>query len=119
MKVTPQMAQAGEAELSQLVMAVISDRTRSDLVTKVYEAMEVVRLSAFHETRKAGFAKARAEGRLKGRRSIIDMVRFKALVAEHGPQKAAQEMGIGKGTVYRLIRAEKKTANATSGSVSV
>lgn len=114
MKVTPQMAAAGEVVFSRMCGEFITDYLFGcEVATAIYAAMEVERLADFHENHQAGLDRARAQGRLKGRRSIIDVARFRALLAEHGPQKAAEEMGIGKTTAYRLIRAEKKAANAT------
>jgi DNA invertase Pin-like site-specific DNA recombinase len=54
------------------------------------------------ERQKEGIAKARREGKYKGRKPRIDPVEARRLAAEFGPAVAARELGVGLSSVYRL-----------------
>jgi DNA invertase Pin-like site-specific DNA recombinase len=64
-----------------------------------------------------GIARAREEGKYKGRRSALDPDRVRAAVAEHGSYgKAAKALGCSKASVGRLM--QQATADgAAAGSV--
>ena len=48
-------------------------------------------------------AKAKAEGKYKGRPANIDAAEIKRLAATMGPAAIAKELGIARSSVYRLI----------------
>jgi DNA invertase Pin-like site-specific DNA recombinase len=50
-----------------------------------------------------GIAKAKAEGKYRGRKASIDPAQIAALRAEgHGPSAIAKKLGIGRASVYRV-----------------
>ena len=55
------------------------------------------------ERQREGIAKAKAEGRYKGRPPSIDPARVKALLARMSPTEAAKTLGVARSSVYRLI----------------
>ncbi len=58
------------------------------------------------ERQAEGVAKARAEGRYKGRKASIDPTRVKELHQSGlGPAAIARQMGIGRASVYRALAA--------------
>jgi len=54
------------------------------------------------ERQKEGVARARREGKYKGRKPSIDRDRLREMAAEFGPAIAARELGVGLSSVYRL-----------------
>jgi DNA invertase Pin-like site-specific DNA recombinase len=59
------------------------------------------------ERQRDGIAKAKAEGKFKGRKATIDPGRVKALLAQgQTPTQAARELKISRDSVYRLLREE-------------
>ena len=54
------------------------------------------------ERQREGIAKAKAEGKYKGRPPSIDRTRIKKLLEEMGPADVARTMGIARSTVYKL-----------------
>lgn len=66
------------------------------------------------ERQREGIAKAKSEGRYKGRKSIAEDLRHNVqkMAAEGSTRKAiASQLGIGEATVYRIL-ATKKTLTA-------
>ena len=62
------------------------------------------------ERQREGIAKAKSEGRYKGRKSIAEDLRHNALklAAEGLTRKAvASQLGIGEATVYRILATQK------------
>lgn len=58
------------------------------------------------ERQAEGIAKAKADGRYRGRKATIDPARVKELHSTGlGPAAIAREMGIGRATVYRALAA--------------
>ena len=55
------------------------------------------------ERQREGIARAKAEGRYKGRPPSIDPARVKALLARMSPTEAAKTLGVARSSVYRLI----------------
>jgi DNA invertase Pin-like site-specific DNA recombinase len=55
------------------------------------------------ERQREGIAKAKAEGKYKGRRSSIDAAQVKALAATLGPAAIAKRLGIARSSVYRML----------------
>lgn len=52
-----------------------------------------------------GIAKAKSEGRYKGRKPTVDVLAVKAMRDEGlGPTEIAKRLGIGRASVYRVIR---------------
>jgi DNA invertase Pin-like site-specific DNA recombinase len=54
------------------------------------------------ERQREGIAKAKAEGKYKGRPQSIDRVKVRELLTQMGPEAVAKAMGIARSTVYRL-----------------
>jgi DNA invertase Pin-like site-specific DNA recombinase len=52
-----------------------------------------------------GIAKAKAEGRYKGRPPSIDATEIRRLSAELGPAAIAKRLGVARSSVYRLLPA--------------
>jgi DNA invertase Pin-like site-specific DNA recombinase len=61
------------------------------------------------ERQREGIAKAKAEGKYKGRPAHIDAAEIKRLSADLGPAAIAKQLGIARSTVYRLLG---QTANS-------
>jgi DNA invertase Pin-like site-specific DNA recombinase len=57
------------------------------------------------ERQREGIAKAKAEGRYKGRPPSIDAAQIKRLSVELGPVAIAKRLGIARSSVYRLLPA--------------
>jgi DNA invertase Pin-like site-specific DNA recombinase len=57
------------------------------------------------EHQREGIAKAKGEGRYKGRPASIDATEIKALAATMGPAAIAKHLGIARSSVYRLLHA--------------
>src|SRR6202012_3833742 len=57
------------------------------------------------ERQREGIAKAKAEGKYKGRPKEIDSARVKALAGTMGPAAIARELGIARSSVYRMLDA--------------
>ena len=55
------------------------------------------------ERQREGIAKAKAEGKYKGRPASIDAAEIKRLTATMGPAAIAKQLGIARSTVYRLL----------------
>jgi DNA invertase Pin-like site-specific DNA recombinase len=55
------------------------------------------------ERQREGIAKAKAEGKYKGRPAHIDAAEIKRLSAHLGPAAIAKRLGIARSTVYRLL----------------
>jgi len=55
------------------------------------------------ERQREGIAKAKAEGRYKGRPPSIDRARVRELLARMSPTEAAKALGVARSSVYRLI----------------
>ena len=55
------------------------------------------------ERQREGIAKAKAEGKYKGRTAHIDATEIKHLSANLGPAAIAKQLGIARSTVYRLL----------------
>jgi DNA invertase Pin-like site-specific DNA recombinase len=55
------------------------------------------------ERQREGIAKAKAEGKYKGRPASIDAYEVKRVARLVGPAAAARQLGIARSTVYRLL----------------
>ena len=55
------------------------------------------------ERQREGIAKAKAEGRYKGRPQSIDRAKVRELLTRMGPAEAAKTLGVARSSVYRLI----------------
>jgi DNA invertase Pin-like site-specific DNA recombinase len=55
------------------------------------------------ERQREGIAKAKAEGKYKGRPASIDAAEIRRLTAMMGPAAIAKQLGIARSTVYRLL----------------
>jgi DNA invertase Pin-like site-specific DNA recombinase len=65
------------------------------------------------ERQAEGIAKAKAEGRYKGRPPTIDADRVRKLTAEGwGPSQVARKLGIGRASVYRVLNPFDEAAEA-------
>jgi hypothetical protein len=58
-----------------------------------------------------GIAKAKGEGKYKGRPASIDAAEIRRLTATMGPAAIAKQLGIARSTVYRLL---EQTATTTT-----
>ena len=58
------------------------------------------------ERQREGIAKAKAEGKYKGRPKAIDAEQVKALAATMGPAAIAKHLGIARSSVYRMLDGE-------------
>jgi DNA invertase Pin-like site-specific DNA recombinase len=59
------------------------------------------------ERQREGIAKAKSEGKYKGRPASIDAAEIKRLTATMGPAAIAKHLGIARSTVYRLLEPAK------------
>jgi DNA invertase Pin-like site-specific DNA recombinase len=57
------------------------------------------------ERQREGIAKAKAEGKYKGRPTSIDAAEVKTLAATMGPAAIAKHLGIARSSVYRMLDA--------------
>jgi DNA invertase Pin-like site-specific DNA recombinase len=64
------------------------------------------------ERQREGIAKAKAEGKYKGRPAEIDPAKVKALAATMGPAAIAKQLGIARSSVYRML--EQQPAAGTT-----
>ena len=55
------------------------------------------------ERQREGIARAKAEGRYKGRPPSIDAAQIKRLHRELGPAEIAKKLGIARSSVYRVL----------------
>jgi DNA invertase Pin-like site-specific DNA recombinase len=55
------------------------------------------------ERQREGIAKAKAEGKYKGRPTSIDATEIKVLAATMGPAAIAKHLRIARSSVYRLL----------------
>jgi DNA invertase Pin-like site-specific DNA recombinase len=55
------------------------------------------------ERQREGIAKAKAEGKYKGRPAHIDAAEIRRLTVTMGPAAIAKQLGIARSTVYRLL----------------
>jgi DNA invertase Pin-like site-specific DNA recombinase len=55
------------------------------------------------ERQREGIAKAKADGKYKGRPASIDATQIRRLKATMGPAAIAKQLGIARSTVYRLL----------------
>jgi DNA invertase Pin-like site-specific DNA recombinase len=55
------------------------------------------------ERQREGIAKAKSEGKYKGRPAHIDAAEIKRLTGTMGPAAIARQLGIARSTVYRLL----------------
>ena len=58
------------------------------------------------ERQREGIAKAKADGKYKGRPANINPAEIKRLAATMGPAAIAKHLGIARSSVYRLIGAD-------------
>ena len=81
------------------------------MVFTVLGAVAELERSLIAERVRAGLRNARAKGKRLGRpRTVVDVPRVSALRAQGlGWKRIANEMGIGVGTLYRLLPAGSKT----------
>jgi DNA invertase Pin-like site-specific DNA recombinase len=55
------------------------------------------------ERQREGIAKAKADGKYKGRPASIDAAEIRRLTATMGPAAIAKQLGVARSTVYRLL----------------
>ncbi|MGD0960043.1 MAG: helix-turn-helix domain-containing protein [Methylomonas sp.] len=68
------------------------------------------------ERQREGVAKAKAAGKYKGRKPLVDELRQEVVsLAEKGKTKTyiAKQLDIGEATVYRILAASKKIDSPT------
>jgi DNA invertase Pin-like site-specific DNA recombinase len=58
------------------------------------------------ERQREGIAKAKAEGKYKGRPANIDAAAIRRLAGTMAPAAIAKRLGIARSSVYRLMRPE-------------
>lgn len=76
----------------------------SKLMLTILAAVAAWEREIMLERQREGIAKARAEGKFKGRQPTIKPERVKALAAEgKNPTQISREMGIHRSTVYKLL----------------
>jgi DNA invertase Pin-like site-specific DNA recombinase len=63
------------------------------------------------ERQREGIAKAKSEGKYKGRPASIDAAEIRRLTATMGPAAIAKQLGVARSTVYRLLG---QTATSTT-----
>jgi DNA invertase Pin-like site-specific DNA recombinase len=59
------------------------------------------------ERQREGIAKAKSEGKYKGRPASIDATEIKRLTGTMGPAAIAKHLGIARSTIYRLLEPAK------------
>jgi DNA invertase Pin-like site-specific DNA recombinase len=57
------------------------------------------------ERQREGIAKAKSEGRYKGRPQSIDRAKVRELLTRMGPAEAAETLGVARSSIYRVIAA--------------
>jgi DNA invertase Pin-like site-specific DNA recombinase len=62
-------------------------------------------------------ARAKSEGKYKGRPASIDDAEIKRLTDTTGPAAIAKHLGVARSTVYRLLEPAKVVSQPTAGQV--
>jgi len=97
--------------LSVLSMGLDTSTSTGKLMLGVLASVAEFEREIMLERQQAGIARAKAQGKYKGRPPSVDRDRVKELLSKlDSPTKVAKEMGISVRTVYRL-------ASATQGSL--
>jgi hypothetical protein len=60
------------------------------------------------ERQREGIARAKSEGKYKGRPASIDAAEIKRLTGTMGPASIAKHLGIARSTVYQLLEVERQ-----------
>jgi DNA invertase Pin-like site-specific DNA recombinase len=60
------------------------------------------------ERQREGIARAKSEGKYKGRPASINAAEIKRLADTMGPAAIAERLGIARSTVYRLLEVERQ-----------
>lgn len=84
------------------------------LVLSIFGAIAEFERSLMLERQREGIAKAKAEGKYKGRKPTVRerAGEIRALNAEgFGPTEIAKRLGIGRASVYRILAAESSIAD--------
>lgn len=102
------------ASLRVLAMQLDTSSATGKLMMNVLGSVAEFERSIMLERQREGIAKAKAVGKYKGRkptaRALSDQV-FALLHSGNGPARVAKSLGIGRSSVYRLMRSIPKTNN--------
>jgi hypothetical protein len=98
-----------EADLSKRDVGLIvlsmggERRDTSKLMLTILTGVAIWEGEIMLERRREGIAKAKAEGKFKGRPAHIDAAEIKRLSVDLGPAAIAKPLGVARSTVYRLL----------------
>jgi DNA invertase Pin-like site-specific DNA recombinase len=79
----------------------------SKLMLTILAGVAIWEREVMLERQREGIAKAKSEGKYKGRPASIDAAEIKRLTATMGPAAIAKHLGIARSTVYRLLEPAK------------
>lgn len=92
------------ASLTVLSMGIRTNDATGKLMLQVLGAVAEFERALMLERQREGIAKAKAEGRYKGRPPSVDVEQVRQLKAEGiGPAEIARRLGIGRASVYRAL----------------
>ena len=84
-----------------------TSRPEGRIILTTLSMVAEMELTFIKERQRAGIEAAKARGIYKGRPRTIDRTRVKELRATgHGATAIARELGIGRATVYKLLKAD-------------
>ena len=78
-------------------------KPRSKLMLTILAGVATWEREIMLERQREGIAKAKAEGKYRGRKPSIDADKVKALAATMGPAAIAKQLGIARSSVYRML----------------
>lgn len=95
------------ASLRVLEPDIDTSRPEGRIILTTLSMVAEMELTFIKERQRAGIEAAKARGIYKGRPRTIDRARVKELrTAGHGATAIARELGIGRATVYKLLKAD-------------
>lgn len=95
------------ASLRVLEPDIDTSRPEGRIILTTFSMVAEMELTFIKERQRAGIEAAKARGIYKGRPRTIDRARVKELrAAGHGATAIARELGIGRATVYKLLKAD-------------
>jgi DNA invertase Pin-like site-specific DNA recombinase len=95
------------ASLRVLEPDIDTSRPEGRIILTTLSMVAEMELTFIKERQRAGIEAAKARGIYKGRPRTIDRARVKELrAAGHGATAIARELGIGRATVYKLLKAD-------------
>ena len=80
----------------------LDTRPTSKLMLTILAGVATWEREIMLERQREGIAKAKAEGKYKGRPPSVDRAKIKTLLEQMGPADVARTMGIARSTVYKL-----------------